>query len=106
MLALSLPPPEINRPSEFDHPLDFGSSPPFIDSTSSYNNSPFSNPSELSFVTAENDLSFDLFADDTRAPGLFDTIGSAGIQTGTDFDYDPAEYDPPHSGSSLFDVQR
>ncbi|TFK18183.1 hypothetical protein FA15DRAFT_710095 [Coprinopsis marcescibilis] len=94
------PSPDLNHPVDFEPVLDF-SSPPFVDSTGSYNNSPFSGHSELSFVTAENDLSFDIFNDDRTNPGLFDNINSAGISTSNDFDYDPAEYDPPHSGSLL-----
>ncbi|KAF6755408.1 krueppel-like factor 16 [Ephemerocybe angulata] len=104
-IALVPPSPELNPTTNFDSGLDFASNPlgtpPFIDNSGSFHNSPYSGHSELSFVTAENDLSFELFSGDEGGSGLFDNIGSAGLGSSNDFDYDPAEYDPPHSGASL-----
>lgn len=66
--------------------FDYDFSPPFPHTPSyngSYDNSPFSNNSELSF--GENE-SFSLFDDDPNGPIL---------------DYDPSQYDAPHSSSLL-----
>ncbi|RXW19608.1 hypothetical protein EST38_g6245 [Candolleomyces aberdarensis] len=104
-IGLVPPSPELSSSARFDSVLEFPNnplgSPQFIDNSGSYHNSPYSGHSELSFVTAENDLSFELFSGDEAGTGLFDPIHSAGIAATNEFDYDPAEYDPPHSGSSL-----
>jgi len=99
-IGLVPPSPELN-PSSYESVLDYNpnlNSPSFIDNSGSFQNSPYSGPSELSFVTAENELSFDIFQhDDQNNTGLFETISPRN-----DFaEYDPNDYDPPHSGSSL-----
>ena len=73
------PSPESNL-SHLDSNLTFNplASPPY---NGSYNNSPYSGHSELSYIE--------------DFPNLFDDPG-IGIR-----DYDPAEYDPPHTSSLL-----
>lgn len=104
-IGLVPPSPELSSSAQFDSVLEFPAnpigSPQFIDNSGSFHNSPYSGHSELSFVTAENDLSFELFSGDEATSGLFDSIHPTAIAARNEFDYDPAEYDPPHSGSSL-----
>ncbi|KAF8634362.1 hypothetical protein AX17_004212 [Amanita inopinata Kibby_2008] len=79
------PPSPSSNPSHLDSNATFNplASPSY---NGSYNNSPYSAHSELSFV-ADSDLAYQ---------SLFDDDSSAGIH-----EYDPAEYDPPHSSSLL-----
>lgn len=77
------PSPSIESYNNFNHLA----SPPFPRTPSyngSYNNSPYSGHSELSFV--DNPEIFNFTTDD---------------ELGINQDYDPAEYDPPHSNSLL-----
>ncbi|KAH6913543.1 krueppel-like factor 16 [Coprinopsis sp. MPI-PUGE-AT-0042] len=102
-LGVVPPSPDHNhRTTDLESSFD-GGSPNFIDASGSFNNSPYSNHSELSFVTAEGDLGgsgYDIFVEHTGGPqGLFEGLQSAGISAGTD--YDPADYDGPSSASSL-----
>lgn len=95
------PSPDHNhRTTELESSFD-GGSPNFIDASGSFNNSPYSNHSELSFVTAEGDLAGSGFFVDNgnNQQGLFEGLQSAGLSAGTD--YDPADYDGPSSASSL-----
>ncbi|KAJ3548035.1 hypothetical protein NMY22_g1416 [Coprinellus aureogranulatus] len=98
-IALVPPSPELNPSSHYGSVLDFQGSPHLLDNSGSFNNSPFSRHSELSFVTAENgDISFDILSDNE---GLAN-FGPGTLQgAGDDFDYNPLEFDGPHSGSSL-----
>lgn len=104
-ISLVPPSPELNPSSHYGSVLDFPTnalgSPNLGDNSGSFHGSPYSHHSDLSFVTAEGDLSFELFSDHEGVSG-FDNLGSAGLhQPGSDFDYDPLDFDAPGSANSL-----